>query len=250
MPAFTEAQERSGPTSQLWSLQACCARRRTSAPLPACQPGLKQPPAPLPARAILLPVRPPPRNPCSYMAALAASGKKSLAVDIMLRTLGLEMVADTLASPLAGGSIFLRCDVGLRRVSELGACRGANAAAPGFRWRRPPSPRFGALRCCSPPYPPLPAILCRLATTWCVASVAGECQRPAPCACVHARLRIVSTGPRCEWRRSAGAPHDASVVRRPHRPAPLPGCTLSHPQSEEARDGRRDAGGPLAGNLC
>ncbi|KAL4433696.1 hypothetical protein ABPG75_000137 [Micractinium tetrahymenae] len=32
----------------------------------------------------------------SYMAALAASGKKSLAVDIMLRTLGLDMVADTL----------------------------------------------------------------------------------------------------------------------------------------------------------
>jgi len=30
------------------------------------------------------------------MAALAASGKKSLAVDIMLRTLGLDHVADTL----------------------------------------------------------------------------------------------------------------------------------------------------------
>ena len=36
----------------------------------------------------------------SYMAALAASGKKSLAVDIMLRTLGLEVCADTLVRAL------------------------------------------------------------------------------------------------------------------------------------------------------
>lgn len=41
------------------------------------------------------------------MAALAATGKKSLAVDIMLRTLGLEMVADTLASPPGEGTCLL-----------------------------------------------------------------------------------------------------------------------------------------------
>lgn len=35
------------------------------------------------------------------MAALAASGKTSLAVDIMLRTLGLEICADTVSLGLA-----------------------------------------------------------------------------------------------------------------------------------------------------
>lgn len=79
------------------------------------------------------------------MVALAATGKKSLAVDIMLRTLGLDMVADTLASARASLLIGLcgrRC-MTAQAEAEMWPVQAAAAAALAAT-RRQLSTRFWA----------------------------------------------------------------------------------------------------------
>ena len=91
----------------------------------------------------------------SYMSALAASGKKSLAVDIMLRTLGLEQCADTLVRTGSG---------------EWGARRAGIQAWPWSAYTRLQGTCLCAHAC--PPPPPRPPR--RWATTCCAASAAGR----------------------------------------------------------------------------